>query len=471
MRRIKRDFWEKEREKLVATLEQRLTQGRENLALREILSEQTPELIKVVFRRHARRVVRTEKPLNLQSTRQYELHNPKLRAQFRVLRDLLAENLIFHKSELRPILSLGVSLQFDIIVRPRSALENMLYHNAIERERDDVIVVLRGLGDDYPFVTMLVEKVNDYPPGPITKEAMAALCRQVEREIYHQAPVEALVADLQSFLTYCRAVAASGANSGKLLIDNQLILAMLYERNLAELAEEILPEITQRETWRLDEIEELLRSHRTASRGRLPGADGVTLESDREVDLAAFLEEAASQIGDQLSSFDAPEIEESEPAPVVETVVESILPEPPPEAITPSEDAASAPSDDSQQLLPPLPQEAAEQSHTDTGIKIRFEEDEEHLVYRSQLEQQPTGPFPTLAGLIDDRSRRAFVRKLFQKDTDAYLDFVEQLEAAKSWKDAKALMDQEFNRRSVNPYSKEAVRMSDIMFGRYFSKL
>lgn len=72
--------------------------------------------------------------------------------------------------------------------------------------------------------------------------------------------------------------------------------------------------------------------------------------------------------------------------------------------------------------------------------------------------------------MIDDKSRRAFIRKIFQRDADAYLEFVDRLEPLQTWKEAKALLDAELGLRNVNPYSKEAVQLSDLLFGRYFSK-
>jgi len=100
---------------------------------------------------------------------------------------------------------------------------------------------------------------------------------------------------------------------------------------------------------------------------------------------------------------------------------------------------------------------------------IRFDE-EEPIIYRAKLEQQPPGPFPSLLQLIDEKNRKLFVRKIFDRDADAYMDFIQRLESVLTWKEAKSLLDQELQRRKRNPYSKEVIRLSDLVFGRYFSK-
>jgi hypothetical protein len=71
---------------------------------------------------------------------------------------------------------------------------------------------------------------------------------------------------------------------------------------------------------------------------------------------------------------------------------------------------------------------------------------------------------------VDEKSRRDFIKKIFHKDLDAYLAFIEQIEEMQTWKEAKAFLDREFQQRKVNPYSKEAVRLSDMVFSRYFAK-
>jgi hypothetical protein len=63
-------------------------------------------------------------------------------------------------------------------------------------------------------------------------------------------------------------------------------------------------------------------------------------------------------------------------------------------------------------------QREAEQQKAPRKPLIRFDE-EEPIVYRSKLEQQPPGPFPSLVQLIDEKNRKLFVRKVFDRDADA----------------------------------------------------
>jgi len=89
LRRTRPDYWDAEREKLVTALIEHLAKGKEAIALRELLSRQLPDVLKVVLRNHAKNVVRQEKPFVLQSQRQYELDDPDIRRELRLLRTRL----------------------------------------------------------------------------------------------------------------------------------------------------------------------------------------------------------------------------------------------------------------------------------------------------------------------------------------------------------------------------------------------
>ena len=61
-------------------------------------------------------------------------------------------------------------------------------------------------------------------------------------------------------------------------------------------------------------------------------------------------------------------------------------------------------------------------------------------------------------------------RCLLFLDLETYLAFIEQIEEMQTWKEAKTFLNRELQQRKVNPYSKEAVRLSDVVFSRYFTK-
>ena len=102
--------------------------------------------------------------------------------------------------------------------------------------------------------------------------------------------------------------------------------------------------------------------------------------------------------------------------------------------------------------------------------KIIFSDDEETLrIHRHNIERQPPGPYPSIFSFIDNKDQRNFVRKLFQKDEKAFNSFMDKVDCLNQWREAKQIIDWELEKRHLDPYCKEAVRLGDIVFAKYFS--
>ena len=73
-----------------------------------------------------------------------------------------------------------------------------------------------------------------------------------------------------------------------------------------------------------------------------------------------------------------------------------------------------------------------------------------------------------LRPLIDNRTEKSFIKKLFGGDAEAYANLLDKLEEAESWRVAKILIDNELFKRDVDPFSREAIKLVDLVYGRYY---
>ena len=92
------------------------------------------------------------------------------------------------------------------------------------------------------------------------------------------------------------------------------------------------------------------------------------------------------------------------------------------------------------------------------------------VIKRSNIEKQPDGPLHSLRRLIDEKDMKYIQKRIFDNDIRAYNEFIRQLEVIESWKEAKKIIDNELFMRSIEPFSKEALRLGDLVFNRYFPK-
>jgi len=79
-------------------------------------------------------------------------------------------------------------------------------------------------------------------------------------------------------------------------------------------------------------------------------------------------------------------------------------------------------------------------------------------------------PLENLNELIVGRLRRKSVKKLFKKNEEEFIDFIGQINGLSTWKEASPIIDDEFYDRGINPYSKEAIALSDAIYMRFFPK-
>jgi hypothetical protein len=101
--------------------------------------------------------------------------------------------------------------------------------------------------------------------------------------------------------------------------------------------------------------------------------------------------------------------------------------------------------------------------------KIIYQEEEPGPVYHAQREHQPPGPYPSIQTLMDSKDYKVLVQKLFERDEGAFRLFIEKVDQVDKWREAKQLIDRELNTRRLDPYCKEAVKLGDIVFSKYFS--
>ena len=102
--------------------------------------------------------------------------------------------------------------------------------------------------------------------------------------------------------------------------------------------------------------------------------------------------------------------------------------------------------------------------------KIIFSSQEDKItIERKTIERQPPGPYPPLGSIITNKDQKTFVKRIFKNDIDAYIEFIKIIDNTDRWKTAKQIIDTELERRDIDTYSKEALKLGDRVFSKFFS--
>ena len=99
------------------------------------------------------------------------------------------------------------------------------------------------------------------------------------------------------------------------------------------------------------------------------------------------------------------------------------------------------------------------------------EEDEDEIL--DQTIANTTAPSPQAAIQIpaveiSDKLRKMFIKKLFSKDEAAYQSVLEQLEPALSWDETFSIVEEIWQERGLNLFSKESQEFTRVFYERYF---
>jgi hypothetical protein len=65
---------------------------------------------------------------------------------------------------------------------------------------------------------------------------------------------------------------------------------------------------------------------------------------------------------------------------------------------------------------------------------------------------------------------RKVLKKVFNRDRDAFDDAMRRLAAVDSWRQASQVLDEVFIRYDVDPYSRTALRFTDSIYTRFIPK-
>ncbi|HNH28700.1 MAG TPA: hypothetical protein PKU71_04705 [bacterium] len=73
-----------------------------------------------------------------------------------------------------------------------------------------------------------------------------------------------------------------------------------------------------------------------------------------------------------------------------------------------------------------------------------------------------------LQSVITPKDEQIFMKSIFGGDEAYYRDFVSQVNRSKTWKEAITVVDDMLFEKKVDPYCKEAIRLSDVVYMRYY---
>lgn len=95
----------------------------------------------------------------------------------------------------------------------------------------------------------------------------------------------------------------------------------------------------------------------------------------------------------------------------------------------------------------------------------KFDNDTKSIKLLRLKEAEVLVPVETL---ITAKDEKIILKKIFNNNQNEYQEFIRQINITRKWKQAMNFIDMTLNQHRVDPYCKEAIRLSDIVYTRYY---
>lgn len=406
-----------------------------NIPLAYLTTLDIPESVKHFLDQEVELWLREEET-KFSSEDRFDYDMPQVRMLIDQIFDLLKQNANFHVNKFNQLLERAVKLEMNYLIEPHRTLSQFIFKDNDVVSTMEVYDTLKYFFKYEYYKNAISNYFNLKYLRQISRNQFEDLVNQIDEKAFAGDPVETTLKTIKTIISFISEAEDRDVDN----LSYDVLIAALKDRNLTEFSE--LVEKAQAESAgdRISfiEIDALLRD------GALPG-------KEEEPVLAAELDEME-------------DIETSKPEVAVESIEmeEMQLEEEEEEEELVEEEEIEEFEEEYEEEEEVMGEGVAEMTHAGNVA----DDLADHVAKQIQSDH----PLNDLNNMIGWRSKRRFVKRLFRKKEDEYSAFLERINQIQSWKQASKVIDDEFYNREINPYSKEAIALSDIIYLRFFPK-
>ena len=432
--------------------------GMDSISLNYIITRNIPEFVKHFFNQEVEIWLREESEKYTSSER-FSYDAPEIQMHLDKILDLLKQTATFTENQFNRLLERAVKLQASYLIRPHQTLTQFLFKDNFVITTIEIYDMLRYFEKFVYYKDAFTEYFNIKYMQEISQKQFEELIDGVDKQLYEKKPVEITLQTTKTIVDFLN----EGRSDQQESIPIDILLSAYSDRKLFSYSDLISREQANGSTdVKFSDLERMLESGKTLSEfTQAPTVQATTLDEVQD------LEDKKPQL--ELDTIEVTE-EIVYPEEVVEEVVDEVVEEEEPEDETEIEE----------EIAKEHKEEFIEEEHVEETIETEPEKPEEvtpskKISAADELasimgDRMRGDQLQDLGKVISPKMRKKFVKKIFRKKDDKYQEFVGQLNQISQWRDASSLIDEYFMQEGVNPYSKEALELSDIIYNRYYPK-
>lgn len=435
----------------------------EQKALPDTIKQRLAQLIEARFDR--------ERPLRLIFPERFDLSDPLLRKELQAIKQVFIERYRLQRGEILQLFQAVLNELFLLFVNPFFYLTQRLFGNKQEIDRGRALETLAALPIDHPLVLSVSEFLQASKEKQLTRSYFEQILGESRKQLYEESPVSAVMAEVDLFRRLMSELRQEPCEAFPV----PLLQKYFENRNMRELATSLPAEAGTKWTMTVEQIQNYMERYLLVGTLETEGDSGT--RNQDEAQLHQTTQRTATESAFTTLQLDFVDEDTTNRTTATETLHKEHFPAAGREHPANGRSSTTPGADENEQATGSDPQN---DSMTDTGtafelkvirgkMRIQAVDSESGQIPREKIEEQPPGPYPSLYTFMDQKTRKVFIKKLFGNDEEAFARFVEKIDRAESWKEARALLEQELRARNIHIYDRNAIKLSDFLFSRYFS--
>jgi len=409
------------------------------IPLAYLMTRDIPDSVKHFFDQEVELWIREEEE-KFTSNERFDYDMPEVRMLIDQIFDRLKQNATFSRSKFHQLLERAVKLEMNYLIEPHRTLTQFLFKDSPRISTMEVYDTLKYFFRYEYYKNAISDYFNMKYLREISQDQFVDLINQIDEKAFAENRLETTLKTIKTIMDFLSEVLEKEVNTLKV----SMLHAAFRDRNLEEysaLAKRVMDETSISELSFAD-IEKMLRD------GIIPGIEETVKEPTEVIGFEKIesIEESKPEVAleeIELQETTVAEMEEEEePEEEFEEEVEEEV-ETEPEVAEEEEIVEQVPV--SGRVADDLADHVARQISSDS-------------------------PLQDLHEMVKGRVRRKAIKKLFKKNESDFKAFIDELNTLGTWKEASRVIDEVFYERGINPYSKEAIALSDIIYLRFFPK-
>jgi hypothetical protein len=381
----------------------------EEIPLAYLMTRDIPESVKHFFDQEVELWIREEEQ-KFSSSDRFDYDMPEVRMLIDQIFDFLKQNARFHINKFNQLLERAVKLEMNYLIAPQRTLSQFIFKDNAIVSTIEVYDTLKYFFRYQYYKDAISDYFNSKYLHQISQDQFAELIAKIDENVFKENRYETSLKTIKTITGFLREASDTEVET----LDVDVLQAVFKDRNLTSylgLVEQLRE--NHIEKINLNDLETILQTE---------SIDSLIKEEAEEVPAVPGEET-------QLRIQQIQDIEESKPTVEEEEEEEEV-------------------------------KVAAKQGGNVAAEMADF--------VASQIKSDK--PLEDLNNLITGRNRKKVIKKLFKRKEDQFKNFINALNQQTAWKDASVIIDEEFYERGINPYSKEAIMLSDIIYLRFFPK-